>query len=99
MSSRPAALGPSALCFSFIGSLFQEKLEPDVDGSPRGGADVPQRPKVCGHGRLGTITQRTVEVQLCWCAVTRLDRIDLSAGANVPACFLFTLPQTEAQAG
>lgn len=59
-------------------SLFQEELEPDVDGSPRGGADVPQRPKVCGHGRLGTITRRTVEVQVCWCAGTRL------AGANAP---------------
>lgn len=82
------------LCAShFFLSLFQEELEPDVDGSPRGGADVPQRPKVCSHGRLGTITQRAVEAQLCWCAVTRL------ADANVPACFLFTLPQTEARAG
>ena len=39
------------LFFSF---LFQEKLEPDVDGSPRRCADVPQRPKVCSHRGLGT---------------------------------------------
>lgn len=33
--------------------LFQEELEPDVDGPAGGRVDLPQRPKVRSHWRLG----------------------------------------------
>lgn len=45
--------------------VFQEKLDPDMDGSPRGSADIPQRPKVCCHGGLGTIEVLIIGGLLC----------------------------------
>lgn len=53
--------------------MFQEKLDPDMDGAPRRSADIPQRPKVCSPGRLGAVSVlRIEEVVFCLCAKVNL---------------------------
>lgn len=46
---------------------FQEKLEPDVDGSPWGGAHIPQRSQVCCHRSIGMLLMKLMNIVLFVC--------------------------------